>query len=484
MHTRKVIPLLLGVGISLLILAACAGPSAPPTEAVSVTEPAVIAPAPALAGNAARGGQLYDTWWNVLALDEPEGDHPLWSTQSTNTRTGPDTWRCKECHGWDYKGKDGAYGSGSHLTGFIGVMSMAGQDPNEVLATLRGSTNPDHDFSTLMDEQALIDTALFVSQGLMDVSLVVNADKSPVNGNASTGATLFSLCATCHGPQGTGINFGDESEPEYLGTIAADNPWEFVHKARFGQPGVIVMPSGFAMNRPQQDYPDLLAHLQTLPTESPVTEGGRLYDKWWEAIGADKPEGDHPLWATQSTSKTSGADTWRCKECHGWDYRGADGAYGSGSHFTGFKGVLGAKEMSAEDLTAWLSGVKNPDHDFSSQLSEAQLGMLASFIKSGTVDVSTYVNADKTVNGDSQHGAALFGAVCVRCHGADGKILNFGDESEPEFVGTVATENPWEAFHKSSVGQPGTDMPAGLNFGWSLQDIADLVAYLQTLPAK
>jgi cytochrome c2 len=27
-------------------------------------------------------------------------------------------------------------------------------------------------------------------------------------------------------------------------------------------------------------------------------------------------------------------------------------------------------------------------------------------------------------------------------------------------------------------------MPAGLNFGWSLQDIADVIAYLQTFPVK
>src|SRR3989304_6188039 len=114
------------------------------------------------------------------------------------------------------------------------------------------------------------------------------------------GATLFSLCAACHGPRGTAINFGDESEPEYLGTIATDNPWEFLHKARFGQPGVIVMPAGFSMSRPDQDYADLLAHVQTLPTASPITEGGRLYDKWWKAVGAEEPAGDHPLWATQA----------------------------------------------------------------------------------------------------------------------------------------------------------------------------------------
>ena len=486
MHTRRVLPLhLMVLGTLLLILAACTSP-APSTEPPQpvATEKPVATQAPPLSGNAVRGGQLYDKWWEVLEQEPPDGDHPLWSTQTTNTRSGADTWRCKECHGWDYKGKDGAYGSGSHMTGFVGVMNMAGKDPNEVLATLRGSTNPDHDISTFMEEQALVDLSLFMSQELMDASEIVNADKSLVAGSTSEGATEFALCATCHGIQGTGINFGDESESEYLGTIAADNPWEFLHKERFGQPGEIMMPAGVSMSRPQEDYADLLAYIQTLPSSSPITEGGRLYDKWWEAMGAEKPETEHPLWATQSTSTASGADTWRCKECHGWDYKGADGVYGSGSHFTGFKGILGAAEMSAEDLTAWLTGGKNADHDFSAQFGEDQIAMLVAFMQEGLVDVSTYINADKTVNGDSAHGASLYGTTCARCHGADGKTINFGDEAEPEYVGTVGTDNPWEAFHKLRVGQPGTQMPAGMNFGWTLQDIADLVAYIQTLPTE
>ncbi|MDP2727915.1 MAG: hypothetical protein Q8P59_10275, partial [Dehalococcoidia bacterium] len=52
-----------------------------------------------------------------------------------------------------------------------------------------------------------------------------------------------------------------------------------------------------------------------------VAKGGRLYDEWWEeAPGATEPKGDQPLWATQTTNTRKGTDTWRCKECHGWDY--------------------------------------------------------------------------------------------------------------------------------------------------------------------
>ena len=144
---KRVLPFVL-CAVLVLTLAACApaeepaAPEAPaaapeepapaPEEPAAVEEPA----APMLSGDSLRGGLLYDKWWSPLGLDAPEGDQALWATQDTNTRTGADTWRCKECHGWDYKGVDGAYGDSSHTTGFVGVIQMAGGDANEILAAL------------------------------------------------------------------------------------------------------------------------------------------------------------------------------------------------------------------------------------------------------------------------------------------------------------------------------------------------------------
>jgi len=89
---------------------------------------------------------------------------------------------------------------------------------------------------------------------------------------------------------------------------------------------------------PQQYSQEQYDKLNELMRES---RGGQLYDNWWKTtIDTEKPKKDHPLWKEQSTNKRSGYDTYRCKECHGWDYRGKDGAYGKGSHYTGFKGTL------------------------------------------------------------------------------------------------------------------------------------------------
>ncbi len=461
--------------------------SPPPTKAPPTAVPptATTAPTevPVPEGDLVRGGLLYDAWWDAAGVDKPTGDHPLWKTQTTNTRTGTDTWRCKECHGWDYKGVDGAYGSGSHKTGFAGIFGAKDKHAVEILDILKGSANPDHDFSKMLDEQALIDLALFVTQAQIDGADLINADKTS-KGEAAQGEEKYgTICANCHGPQGVAMNFGDFAELEFVPHIGADNPWEFLHKVRFGQPGE-VMPSSIVNEWTSEDLANVLAYVQTLSPEAVVSGGGLLYDKWWTQIGADEPPGDHPLWKTQTTNTRTGLDTWRCKECHGWDYKGVDGAYGSGSHKTGFPGILGAASMSAEDLTAALTGKTNPDHDFSALMGEAEIAALVTFIQKEIADTAAFINADKTVNGDPARGEVKYEDSCAACHGPDGKTLNFGDAAEPEFVGTIAADNPWEFFHKIAFGHPAAAMPAGVALGWSLEDIANVNAYAATLPIK
>ena len=216
-----------------------------------------------------------------------------------------------------------------------------------------------------------------------------------------------------------------------------------------------------------------------------VSRGGRLYDKWWKETGADAPTTDHLLWPTQSTNARSGDDTWRCKECHGWDYLGKDGAYGSGSHFTGFPGVYdAAHSKSVEELAAALKGATNPDHDFSSVLDDAAINDLATFLKEGLVDARQYIDYETKAptSADVSRGTQLFESVCAACHGADGTVLNFGDEEEPEYLGTLANDNPQETLHKERFGHPASAMPATVDLGWSVQDAVDVLAYAQTLP--
>lgn len=228
--------------------------------------------------------------------------------------------------------------------------------------------------------------------------------------------------------------------------------------------------------------------IDTGPTPNiPEIHGGLLYDEWWDHIGVDVPEGDHPLWGTQSTNTRSGADTWRCKECHGWDYLGKDGAYGSGSHATGFPGVFDARTKSADEIVAALKGATNPDHDFSPYMTDEALTNLATFIQ-GLHDYRQYVDysAKATLGGDPVNGKILFEEEqgCQWCHGSDGAKLNFGSAEEPELVGTIAVDNPQEFLHKALYGQPASNprMVAAVERNWTIEQLVDILAYAQSLP--
>ncbi|MGZ8753943.1 MAG: c-type cytochrome, partial [Acidimicrobiia bacterium] len=119
-----------------------------------------------------------------------------------------------------------------------------------------------------------------------------------------------------------------------------------------------------------------------------------------------------------------------------------------------------------------------------SAMGEPAVADLATFILEGLADYAPMIGDDKlAIGGDTAHGEELF-ALCSSCHDADGTKLNFGSDDEPEYVGTIATDNPWEFFHKVRNGQPGSspEMPSAIASGWTLEDVRDVLAYAQTLP--
>lgn len=212
-----------------------------------------------------------------------------------------------------------------------------------------------------------------------------------------------------------------------------------------------------------------------------LVRGGSLYDKWWSVNSGTEPTTDHPLWATRpdtSSNTRTGSDTWRCKECHGWDYMGVDGAYGSGSHRTGFDGIYESRSKSESELTAFLN---TGDHDFSANLSAQDIADAVAFITGGLIDMTLYIDLDtKEANGDETNGATLYSGtgLCVTCHGEDGKTIDFHDG---EGVGGVARDNPWETLHKIRFGHPGTTMPSAVENGLSIDDQVDILTFCQEL---
>jgi len=202
----------------------------------------------------ARGGRLYDKWFAENRAAKPTSDHAAYPHKGG--RYGKDTsWRCKECHGWDYKGKDGAYATGGHATGIPGIRAAAGKDPNAIAAVLRDKT---HGYTEQqLPPKDAADLALFVSKGQIDVARYV-IDKAP-KGDGAKGAAYFNtLCAGCHGLDGKKIT-ANNAPP--LGSVA-DNIPEMMHKILNGQPAE-TMPALRALD--PQITVDIVTHLQTLP---------------------------------------------------------------------------------------------------------------------------------------------------------------------------------------------------------------------------
>jgi len=204
--------------------------------------------------------KIYDNWAVTLKVKSPSKNHSAYP--DSGKKKGRSTWRCKECHGWDYKGKDGAYSKGSHFTGIIGISDMAGKPESEIKLVIR---NKLHGYSkSMISDSALDNLAMFVNRGQLNMENYIDLASNKVQGDASRGANFFqTICAVCHGFDGRKINFHEgRKNPEFIGTIAAGNPWEILHKIRSGQPGADMI-SLRALE--VKDQIDIIAYTQTLP---------------------------------------------------------------------------------------------------------------------------------------------------------------------------------------------------------------------------
>lgn len=231
------------------------------------TGPTAMFPAEFLAADPVRGGRLYDNWWEVSGAAIPSDDHPLYP--AIGAQSGPVTFRCKECHGWDYKGAAGRYGSGSHFTGIPGVLNTT-KTARQIFDLLKAdpaTTTHGHDLDAYgMSDRDLWEVVRFTLESTVDDDDFINAGGAFLGDDLNGGSLYFTSCYNCHGEDGTSINFGTELDPEYVGTVAAENPWEFLHKVRFGHPGS-PMPAYDLLRRPFQNAADVGKFCETLPTQ-------------------------------------------------------------------------------------------------------------------------------------------------------------------------------------------------------------------------
>lgn len=216
-----------------------------------------------------------------------------------------------------------------------------------------------------------------------------------------------------------------------------------------------------------------------------LASGGRLYDRWYAALGKKGPSTNHPSWPDENTN-LSGAETWRCKNCHGWDYLGREGHLQSGPGATGIRGVQRMRGRSVDDVVAVL---ENRTHQYTDELIPGHAKRrIAAFISQGQHTVAQYVDASGDVRGSAANGHNLFQTVCAACHGFDGKARRLGGTGDPShvgkaiYLGTKARNGPVEVLHKIRNGHPGAPMISLRGLG--MQAAADVLAYAQQLPAE
>ena len=104
-----------------------------------------------------------------------------------------------------------------------------------------------HIFDGLLTLKDMQDLAKFIKNGMVDSFPAIKADGF-VNGlpaNFANGRELYRWtgdfgvpngnCEWCHNTDGVNLDIGVD-----LGNVARNNPWETLHKIRFGQPGSLM----------------------------------------------------------------------------------------------------------------------------------------------------------------------------------------------------------------------------------------------------
>jgi len=265
METRSKIKIkvthLIAAGL-ILVLTVIA--SIPIRTAYSQTEPI---------GDLTRGGRLYASWDNLAPGTLPENAQPLWPENIGGEFPPRYTWRCVNCHGWDYSGSQSrSFLAATRAMEYPNLFSMVAKPEEEILAYLDGSLNPDHDFSAYLTEQDLRDLSTFLTKGLTLPELIADWETFQVWGTVEIGEQNYQQhCASCHGLEGEKLNLNTTESPVFLGDLSWSNPWRVAHQMRFGHPQSRVPPAEMLGLSFSQQI-DTLAYIQTMPVAVEIVE--------------------------------------------------------------------------------------------------------------------------------------------------------------------------------------------------------------------
>jgi thiosulfate dehydrogenase len=212
--------------------------------------------------------------------------------------------------------------------------------------------------------------------------------------------------------------------------------------------------------------------------QASVKTGAQVYDNWPKLNGT-KLETNQPLYPASSSQK--GIDTWRCQECHGWDYIGKRGSYQSGPHATGIGGVAGNRNTPVNKIFTAIEG-KGGKHNFGDYLNEEQLWAVTKFIREGIYNASQIIDGKGMARGHVNEGKILYKGHCAKCHGDDGRNYDVDEADGIQGIGSIALANPQKTMHKILWGNPGSNMPSLImDEGEDIGEAVNILSYTQSL---
>ncbi len=237
--------------------------------------------------------------------------------------------------------------------------------------------------------------------------------------------------------------------------------------------------------------------------------GGRLFDNWYQEIGADfvpdnpdtpepdgrgGPNGNGTLNDDNGRPIPNTGHGYRLKNLLGWDLRGNAGIYGADFQAKPF--ILADGPMndgsSPEDWALMLARGGQGLPAYRDVLSFAQIGSIVDFmfaVRAGTLphpdtlwQLSTAAPKGFVMNagGDAERGRRFYAAQCAYCHGDDATAILFDDGTQS--LGQHSRYYGYAIAMKTLSGDPGSDMgaqlPEWLNPAEQSQLLLDLVAAL------
>jgi len=219
-----------------------------------------------------------------------------------------------------------------------------------------------------------------------------------------------------------------------------------------------------------------------------VVTGALAYNKFWSIQGGGL--GTEPSYEAYT----------RCKACHGWDLLATAGGYVRRSDGGGTRAAAGNIRLDRTDYTAaqilnsgsWVPGVDTPTSahpSFVGILTAAQVDALVAYLNSRGAkyhNIGIVYNAPNPATytvpfGDVAAGLTAYAAKCEMCHGTPDDATKTIGPSGGMLAYSKKDGKFSELGHKVLWGDPG-NMTRAMMSNPTLQDIADIIVYLQSLP--